>query len=57
VLGTCLLPYILGTVSFRSDTCAKWKNANPISYQVEPEQAWRLVVLNRWRRLCPPLRG
>ena len=40
-------------VTFRSDTCDKCKNANPIGYRVEPEVAWRTVVLNRWRRLCP----
>jgi hypothetical protein len=40
-------------VTFRSDTCDKWKNASPVSYRVEPEEAWRAVVLNRWRRLCP----
>ena len=40
-------------VTFRSDTCDKCKNANPIGYRVEPAEAWRTVVLNRWRRLCP----
>jgi hypothetical protein len=40
-------------VTFRSDTCDKCKNANPISYGVEPETAWKTVVLNRWRKLCP----
>jgi hypothetical protein len=43
----------LGMVTFRSDTCDKCKNANPIGYRVEPAEAWRTVVLNRWRRLCP----
>jgi hypothetical protein len=40
-------------VTLRSDTCDKCKNANPVSYRVEPEAAWKTVVLNRWRRLCP----
>jgi hypothetical protein len=40
-------------VTFRSDTCDKCKNASPIGYRVEPAEAWRTVVLNRWRRLCP----
>jgi hypothetical protein len=39
-------------VTYRADTCDKCKNANPVIYRVEPEEAWRLVVLNRWRRLC-----
>ena len=25
----------------------------PIAFRVEPEEAWRAVVLNRWRTLCP----
>ncbi|HEY7551223.1 MAG TPA: hypothetical protein VH913_17120 [Hyphomicrobiaceae bacterium] len=40
-------------VTFRAETCDKCKNANPVSYRVEPEEASRTVVLNRWRRLCP----
>ena len=24
-----------------------------MSFRVEPEEAWKTVVLNRWRRLCP----
>jgi hypothetical protein len=43
----------MGMVTFRADTCDKCKNASPISYRVEPEEAWRIVVLNRWRKLCP----
>jgi hypothetical protein len=38
---------------FRSETCHECKNANPVSYRVEPEGAWKTVVLNRWRKLCP----
>jgi hypothetical protein len=34
-------------------TCAKCKRRNPINYHVEPETAWRTVVLNRWKQLCP----
>jgi hypothetical protein len=40
-------------VTFRSDTCGKCKSANPASFRVEPEDAWKAMVLNRWRRLCP----
>jgi hypothetical protein len=40
-------------VTFRTETCDKCKNANPVSFTVEPEDAWKMVVLNRWRRLCP----
>jgi len=27
--------------------------ARPVSFRTDPEEAWRAVVLNRWRRLCP----
>ena len=40
-------------VTFRVDTCDKCKNASPVSYRVEPEAVWKMVVLNRWRKLCP----
>jgi hypothetical protein len=40
-------------VSFHSNVCDKCKRANPIDYRVEPEEAWKIVVLNRWRGLCP----
>jgi hypothetical protein len=43
---------ILGLVSFLSDACDKCKNASPVSFRAEPEEAWRAVVLNRWHRLC-----
>ena len=29
------------------------KRRNPIAFHVEPEEAWKTVVLNRWRKLCP----
>jgi hypothetical protein len=45
--------HILGMVTLRTDTCDKCKNANPVSFTVTPEGAWKTVVLNRWRRLCP----
>jgi len=35
------------------DACDKCKNANPISYRFESESAWKTVVLNKWRQLCP----
>src|SRR5262245_43384961 len=43
----------MSMITFRSDTCDKRKNASPVSFRVEPEEAWRAVALNRWRRLCP----
>jgi hypothetical protein len=33
-----------------SDRC---RRRNPITFQVEPELALRVVVLNRWRNICP----
>jgi hypothetical protein len=32
-------------VTIRSDTCDKCKNASPVSFRVEPEAAWKTVVL------------
>ena len=26
---------------------------HPVSCRVEPEEAWRTVVSNRWRNICP----
>jgi len=45
--------YSPAMVTLRSDTCDKCKRANPIDYRVEPGDAWKLVVLNRWKKLCP----
>jgi len=25
----------------------------PVSFTVEPEEVWKTVVLNRWKKLCP----
>jgi hypothetical protein len=33
--------------------CDKCRRRNVVSYQVEPKDAWRTVVLNRWRTICP----
>ena len=46
-------PHILGMVTTRTDTCDRCKRPNPISFTVKPEEAWKVVVLNRWRKLCP----
>jgi hypothetical protein len=40
-------------VTFHSHTCDRCKANNPISFEVEPPEAWRTVVLNRWKQLCP----
>jgi hypothetical protein len=29
------------------------ESGRPVSFAVEPEEAWRTVVLNSWKRLCP----
>jgi hypothetical protein len=34
------------------ETCSKCQRRKVVSYRVEPEEAWRTVVLNRWRILC-----
>lgn len=34
------------------ETCGKCGRRMNIAYRV-PEEAWRTVVLNRWRVLCP----
>ena len=39
--------------TFHSDYCDKCKRSNPVHFTVEPEEAWRTVVLNRWKKLCP----
>ena len=33
--------------------CDKCRRRNVVSFQVEPKDAWRTVVLNRWRTICP----
>ena len=40
-------------VTAGGEYCDKCKRRNPIAYRVEPEEAWKIVVLNRWRKLCP----
>ena len=40
-------------ISFHGNTCDRCKRNNPIDFQVVPEEAWRTVVLNRWKKLCP----
>jgi hypothetical protein len=46
-------PYILPMVTFQADVCAKCKGRNPVGFTVTPEEAFRAVVLNRWRIICP----
>lgn len=35
-----------------SPTCQKCARRHVVSFRVEPEEAWKVVVLNRWRVLC-----
>ena len=44
------MPYILGMVA---TVCEKCGRRHLVTYTVEPKQAWRLVVQDRWRALCP----
>jgi hypothetical protein len=39
-------------VTTHSNTCDCWR-VNSIAYDVELEEAWKLLVLNRWRKLYP----
>ena len=36
-------------------TCDLCRRRNVIEYRVEPEEAWKVVVLNRWRNPLPEL--
>jgi hypothetical protein len=40
-------------ITTHSNTCDKCKRVNPISFDVDPPEAWRTVVLNRWKKICP----
>ena len=33
--------------------CEKCGRRHLVTYQVEPKEAWRLVVQGRWRDVCP----
>ena len=44
--------YIACMVS-TTPTCDLCRRRNVVEYRVEPEEAWKVVVLNRWRNLCP----
>jgi hypothetical protein len=33
--------------------CQKCSLRNVVTFRIEPEEAWALVVLNRWREICP----
>jgi len=33
--------------------CEKCGRRNLVTYQVEPKEAWRAVVGNRWKSICP----
>lgn len=34
------------------ETCQKCQRRKIFAYRVDPESAWKTVVLNRWRVLC-----
>ena len=34
------------------ETCSKCSRLKVVAYRVDPEGAWKTVVLNRWRVLC-----
>jgi hypothetical protein len=40
-------------VTFHTAVCDKCRRNSPVDFSVEPQEAWRTVVLNRWKRLCP----
>ena len=44
--------YISAMLTFQ-EACSRCKRRNPVTFQVTPEEAWDIVVLNRWRSLCP----
>ena len=33
--------------------CQKCSRRNVVNFRVEPEEAFKTVVLNRWREICP----
>jgi hypothetical protein len=35
-----------------AEHCQKCNRRKVVSYRVDPEEAWKIVVLNRWRVLC-----
>jgi hypothetical protein len=46
------LPYIFG-MAWTGETCGRCKRRRNIRFTVKPAAAWKTVVLNRWRVLCP----
>jgi len=32
--------------------CDKCRRRNIVSFRIEPVEAWRTVVLNRWKSIC-----
>lgn len=33
--------------------CDVCRRRSVVAFRVEPEEAWKTVVLNRWRNVCP----
>jgi hypothetical protein len=40
-------------MTFHADACDKCRRRSPVNFMVEPDEAWRTVVFNRRRKLCP----
>ena len=40
-------------VTLHSHTCDRCKRITAVTFATEPDKAWRTVVLNRWKKLCP----
>jgi hypothetical protein len=53
VAGASPPDLLSGMVTFHPDACGKCKARNPIRFTVTPAEAYRAVVLNRWRVICP----
>ena len=41
------------SMAWTGETCSRCKRRHNIRFMVKPAEAWKTVVLNRWRVLCP----
>jgi hypothetical protein len=51
--NVCAESSMLLLIVARPMLCDKCRRRNIVSFKVEPEEAWRTVVLNRWKSICP----